>query len=135
MASLLDSFIRKEIAKGFKNQLLPGVLWRLVPATVDSSGDPVTATTETYRVQGIRDSFNAAFAATAGIPTTDVRILLILGLITPVTTPVVDDMVRMRNDKGVQQWHKVRAVLTVDPANAHIVLQCFEIPTPSGAPT
>ena len=135
MASMLDTFIRKEIAKGFKNQLLPGILWRRVPASVNSSGDPTGGTTETYRVQGIRDSFNAAFAATASIPTTDVRILLILGLITPVTTPVVDDMIRMRNDKGIQQWHKVRTVLTVDPANAHIVLQCFQIPTPSGAPT
>ncbi len=135
MASLLESFVRKAIAQGFKGRLLTGVLWRQVPTSVDSSGDPTGGTPETYSVQGIRDSFNKAFAATAGIPTDDVRILLISGLILPVTTPVVDDMIRMRDATGVQKWHKVRAVLTVDPANAHIVLQCFEIPTPSGAPS
>lgn len=91
-------------------------------------------TYQTYNFEGIRDNFNANFAAQAGIPRTDVRILIILGLITPVTTPQVDDMIRIRGDDGTQKWHKVRAKLTVDPANAHIVLQCFEIPTPAGAP-
>jgi hypothetical protein len=105
-----------------------------VAASVNASGDPIPASTLTYAVQGIRENFNAAFAATAGIPTTDVRILLILGLIAPTTTPIKDDMIRMRDDKGVQKWHKVRAVLTVDPANAHIVLQCFEIPAPASIP-
>jgi hypothetical protein len=102
---------------------------------VNASGDPVVGSVETYTAEGIRDSFNAAFAATAGIPTDDVRILLILGLIKPSTRPVPDDKIRIRNADGVQQWHQVRAVLTVDPANAHIVLQCFEIDTPEGAPT
>jgi hypothetical protein len=135
MASFLDSTIRKEVAKGFKGQLLPGVLLREVPVSVNSSGDPVpSASPLIYSVQGIRENFRADFAATAGIPMTDVRILLILGLIKPTTTPVKDDKIRIRGEDGTQKWHQVRAVLTVDPANAHAVLQCFEIPTPDGAP-
>ena len=135
MASYLDTFIRKEVAKAFKGQLVPGVLFREVPTSVNTAGDPVPGPDPlTYAVQGIRDSFRAAFAATAGIPVTDVRILLILGLIIPTTTPVKDDKIRMRGDDGTQKWHQVRAVLTVDPANAHIVLQCFEIAEPDGAP-
>ena len=157
MASLLESYVRKQVAKGFKGQLIRGVLLREIPGSGSASdeGDPwgsswgegddnawgsswgfdsTPTTYETYNFEGIRDNFNAGFAAQAGIPRTDVRILIILGLITPVTTPLVDDMLRIRGDDGTQKWHKVRAKLTVDPANAHIVLQCFEIATPEGAP-
>ena len=134
MASLLDTFIRKQVAKGFKNQLLPGILLREVASSVSALGDVVVDSYETYTFQGIRDNFNRAFAATAGIPTTDVRILVILGLVTPVTTPRIDDKIRIRGADGTQKWHQVRAVLTTDPANAHSVLQCFEIETPEGAP-
>lgn len=97
-------------------------------------GDPVVDSFDTYTFEGIRDNFNRAFAATAGIPITDVRILIILGLIKPTTLPQVDDKIRIRGADGTQVWHQVRTVLTVDPANAHIVLQCFEITTPEGAP-
>ena len=135
MVSLLDSYIRREIAKGFRGRLLPGVLLREVATTVDSSGDPVpSASPLTFAVQGIRENFRADFAATAGIPLTDVRILLILGLIRPTATPRKDDKIRIRADDGTQKWHQVRAVLSVDPANASINLQCFEIPEPDGAP-
>lgn len=110
------------------------MLLRETYSGVDDFGDPVVGTPDTYAVQGIRDSFDKRFAAQAGIPVSDVRILLILGLIVPVTTPLVDDKIRIRNAYGVQQWHQVRAILTVDPANAHIVMQCFEINAPAGAP-
>jgi hypothetical protein len=63
-----------------------------------------------------------------------VRILMIAGLINPVTTPQLGDKVRIRGDDGEQKWHEVRAEPTVDPANAHFVLQCFEIEEPEGAP-
>lgn len=135
MASLLDTFIRKEVAKGFKGKLLRGLLMREVVGSVNDLGDPTVSSVETYTFEGIRDHFDARYAATAAIPTTDVRILIISGLITPVTTPRKDDKIRIRGAAGQQQWHQVRAVLTVDPANAHIVLQCFEIDTPAGAPS
>lgn len=130
MASPLDTMIRKAVAQGFKGRLLRGTLQREVYGSVNDFGDPVISSTETYTCEGIRDSFDARFAAAAGIPTTDVRILLISGLISPTTTPRKDDKIRMRDATGAQKWHQVRAVLTVDPANAHIVLQCFEIPDP-----
>jgi hypothetical protein len=134
VASPLDTMIARAVAQGFTGRLLPGVLLREVPVSVNDSGDPIGGSLLTFTCQGIRDHFSAAFAAAAGIPTTDVRILLISGLIQPTTTARIDDMIRMRDDGGTQQWHKVRAVLTVDPANAHVVLQCFEIATPEGAP-
>lgn len=133
MASMLEgieNFVRKEVAKGFKNQLVKGLLRRELASTVNSFGDPVPATVEEYDVEGIRDNFNARFAAGAGIPVDDVRILLIGGLIAPATDPRKDDKIRMRGTDGLTRWHQVRAVLTVDPANAHYVLQCFEIPAP-----
>jgi hypothetical protein len=133
MASLLEgieNFVRKEVAKGFKNQLVKGLLRRESASTVDEVGDPVVGTVEEFQVEGIRDTFSASFAATAGIPTDDVRILLIGGLIAPRTDPRQDDLIRMRGTDGLVKWHKVRAVLTVDPANAHYVLQCFEVTAP-----
>ena len=132
MASLLEginNFVRSEVAKGFKNQLVQGLLRREVSASVDGFGDPVPATVENYPFEGIRDSFSLAFAALAGIPTTDVRILIIAGLIN--TTPLQDDKIRIRCSDGQQKWHQVRNLVDVDPANATYVLQCFDIEDPT----
>lgn len=76
-------------------------------------------------MQGIRDAFRFEFATANGIPTTDSRILLIMGLIVPATTPVADDLVFIDNG-----WYKVRKVVEIDPANAHIQLAAFAVPAP-----
>jgi hypothetical protein len=132
MASSLEgvnNLIRREIAKGFKNQLVKGVVRRELVSGVDSNGDPITTGFTDFPFEGIRDNFNRRFAVQAGIPVTDVRILIISGLIDIV--PAVDDKVRIRDSTGQPKWHQVRSVLAVDPANAHIELQCFEIEDPS----
>lgn len=130
MASLLETFMRKSIAQGFKGKLLNGLIWRPQYANVNEFGDPITTGFDVFTFQGIRDNFDKKYAATAGIPTTDVRILMIAGLISPVTAPRIGDKVRIRGDAGQQQWHEVRGEPEVDPANAHFVLQCFEIEEP-----
>lgn len=132
MASTLEgvnNLIRREIAKGFKNQLVKGVVRRELVSGVDSNGDPIVTGFTDYQFEGIRDNFNRRFAIQAGIPVTDVRILIILGLVG--ILPAADDKVRIRDSTGQQKWHQVRSVLSVDPANASIQLQCFEIEDPS----
>lgn len=82
-------------------------------------------TFSTYTVEGIRDNFNARFATLQGIPHTDVKILLIMNLIVPAAVPQKDDLIFIRDE-----WHKVREVLTIDPASASIELQAFACPAP-----
>ena len=124
MASLLDTEIRKQVASAFKGILLKGTLRRTVSTTVDASGNPIVDSATTFAFEGIRDSFNHAYAAAAGIPITDIRVLIIAGLLD--TDPRKDDQVFIRN-----QWHQVRAILERDPANATHILQCFEIEDPT----
>ena len=125
MTSLLPSQMAKMLAAGFNGKLMNGILRREVSDTLDEYGDVVTNNVENYAVQGIRDNFSAHYALLQGIPNTDVRILLIMGLIRPATEPLKDDKILMRG-----KWHQVRRVLELDPANASITLQCFEIPSP-----
>ncbi len=124
MASLLESSIKAQVASGFKGVLLTGTLRRVGSTTVDTRGNPVDGSASTFPFEGIRESFSAAYAASAGIPITDVKILMIAGLID--TVPRKDDQVLIRG-----QWHKVRAIIERDPADATHVLQCFEIPDPT----
>lgn len=124
----VNNLLRREIAKGFKNQLVKGVLRRELASTVDQFGDPVVGSFTDHSFEGIRDSFNRRFAVQAGIPITDVKILIIGGLID--VTPQIDDKIRIRDSTGLDKWHQVRTVLVVDPANAHYELQAFEIEDP-----
>ena len=124
MVSLLESQIKKQVAAAFKGVLLPGTLRRVASTTVDSNGDPVPGTATTFTFEGIRETFNAAYAAAAGIPVTDIKILIIAGLMN--TDPQKDDQILMRG-----QWNQVRALIDRDPANATHTLQCFEIVDPT----
>lgn len=126
MASLLQQELAKQIAKAFKGKLLKGTLRREIASTVNEYGDPVTSQVQTFSVEGIRDTFDARYALFYGIPQTDVRIVLIMDLIKPKTTPQQDDKIFIRG-----KWHQVRKILEIDPANASITLQCFEIEAPT----
>lgn len=126
MPSLVDSGLDKLIADGFRNQLVPGTLRRETAASVDDFGDAIAPAVATFTVEGIRDNFSAYYALANGVPETDVRILLIIGLIVPATIPVQDDKINIRGE-----WYQVRKVREIDPANASIVLQCFKIETPA----
>lgn len=126
MASLLESAIKKQVAAAFKGKLLTGTLRRSTAATVDGFGDVSSPTTTDYAFEGIRDTFDAKYAAGAGIPETDVRILIIAGsLAAAAGVPRQGDQILIRG-----AWHHVRRVISIDPANATYVLQAFEIDTP-----
>ena len=124
MASLLDSAIRNAVAKGFKGKLLVGTLRRETATTVDASGDDGPAVVETFPFEGIRDLFSAFYAAQAGIPVTDAKVLIIAGSCS--TDPRKDDKLLLRG-----QWMQVRQIMSVDPANATYTLAAFDIPTPA----
>lgn len=91
---------------------------------MDANGDPVPGTPQTWSFDGIVDTFSAYFASQAGIPVTDVRILIIAGSLA--TTPEQDDQVECR---GV--WHQLRRIVERDPANATYTFAGFQIKDPT----
>lgn len=124
MASPLEAQIKKAIYQGFRGKLLKGTLRREQPSSVDTLGDEVQGAPATYSFEGIRENFDAAYAAKAGIPVTDVKILIIAGSIS--VEPKQNDKVQIRG-----AWHQVRRILAIDPASASYSLQAYEIPDPS----
>jgi hypothetical protein len=124
MASLLESAIRDQVATAFRGKLLTGTLRRVGATSVDDHGDRVPGTATPFSFEGIRDTFNAVYAANAGIPASAIRILIIAGSLS--TDPRRGDQVLIRS-----QWHEVIEILERDPANATHVLQCFEIEDPT----
>lgn len=124
MASLFESQIADLIYKGFKGKLLTGTLRRETSSSLDSYGDPASPTVTSYDFEGIREDFDAAYAARAGIPITDVKILIIAGSIE--VQPTKDDKVFIRN-----RWHQVRRIISIDPASATYTLQAFEVEAPA----
>lgn len=124
MASLLEGALKKKIAAAFKGRLTKGMLWRETSGSLDSWGDLMPGTLASYKFEGIRESFSAFYAATAGIPLTDVSILILLGSIR--TTPLQTDELYL--DKPWFKWYQIRRILEIDPAQASMKLQCFEIP-------
>ncbi|QIG75284.1 hypothetical protein EVC29_055 [Rhizobium phage RHph_Y52] len=112
MASPLEGQIAKAIAKGFKGKLLKGVLTRNVPGgTLDSYGDPVGSSTQTFSFEGFAENFTAFYRANAGIPDGDVSILFIAQTLS--TVPTKDDRVTLR---GVT--YQLRQLVEADPAGA-----------------
>lgn len=115
--------VSKLIAQGFNGKLYKGTLRRETSSTVNSFGDRVAGTPQTFAFQGIRDSFNAVFAQAAGIPITDARILIIAGLCK--TVPVKDDKVLLNGE-----WFQLRQLVERDPAGATYVFAGFSIAAP-----
>lgn len=120
--SFLDT-IRTEIQRGFAGKLRTCTLRRDPVASLAETGDPIAASPQTWQFDGMRDSFNAQFAAAAGIPVTDVRILIIAGSLA--TVPLIDDKIQV---EGV--WFQVRMLVSVDPATATYTLAGFRIKAP-----
>ena len=119
--SILESRLRAEVYKAFKGKLLNGVLRRATLGSVDSYGDP-TKTHTTYTLQGIVDLYSEFYKVQAGIPDSDVKLLIIAGSLS--VTPRKDDQVKFRDT-----WYQVRKVDT-DPALATWTLQSFVIENP-----
>lgn len=120
--SFLDT-IRTEIHRGFVGKLRTCTLLRMVSSTIDDLGDAVTPTRQTWQFDGMRDSFSATFAAAAGIPVTDARILIIAGSLA--VEPRIDDKVQCDG-----RWFQLRQRVSVDPATATYTYAGFEIEAP-----
>jgi hypothetical protein len=115
------------VAAGFKGKLTKGTLHRPGSTTVDDFGDDVPGTPETYAIgECIREDFSAFYRVQAGIPDTDVSILILLG--TVATVPRKDDFVYLKTPWN--RWHKIRRILTIDPAGASGKYQAFEVDAP-----
>lgn len=118
---MLDGLIRSQIAAGFKGRLLKGSLIRTTPGGgVDEYGDPIKPVTTLHPCEGFVETFSAFYRQQAGIPDTDVKILLIAGLID--TVPQKDDRVTFRG-----KTYQIRRVLDIDPAEASYQLQGYEL--------
>ncbi len=123
MTSPLDNQIKKSIAKAFRGKLKTGFIQANQPESLDDFGDVVPPDTPVqYKFTGIRDNFDAMWMKMAGIPEKDVRVLILLGSVLPVYTPVQDDLIFIENS-----FHKVRRILKIDPAGASIELQCYPV--------
>ena len=126
MVSPLEGALKRAIAKGFTGKLTLGVLRRSETSGVDSWGDPLPPTTTDITFNGIREDFSAFTKAQAGIPETDVKILILLGSMKPSElTPKKDDLVYMK--KPWNQWYMCRRVLSIDPAGASCNLQAYAV--------
>lgn len=115
--------MKRQIAKTFKGKLKQGVIRRTTAGTVDQWGDPVPGSTTDYPFEGIRESLDARWAAQAGIPETDIAILVLLGSTT--VEPKQGDTVQIEGKS-----HIVRRVMDVDPAGATMKLQAYEVTGP-----
>lgn len=112
MASPLESQIAKAIFKGFKGNLLKGVLTRTTPGgTLDSHGDPTGVAVTTFGFEGFAENFTAFYRAQAGIPDGDVSILILAQSIK--TVPTTEDRVTLRG-----ATYQLRKLVEQDPANA-----------------
>ena len=128
MASPLLSLIKNEISKGLGPQMLDGTLRRASPSsTLDALGDPSNTTYATYSMKGMVDTYSAMYRSRAGIPETDVKLLVIAGTLS--VTPQKDDQVKFRS-----KWYQVRAVDT-DPAEAAWEMRSYEVPDPTSDPS
>lgn len=124
MASPLETAIAKQVASALRGRLLTGTLRRVASSSVDSYGDPIAGAATTWSFDGIVDSFSAFFAAQAGIPTTDVRVLLVAGSLA--TVPQKDDQVKFRDE-----WYQLRRLVERDPAGATYVFSGYQISDPT----
>jgi hypothetical protein len=118
MTSFLAGPMAKAIAAGFNGKLLPGTLRKVTSTGRDGNGDPIT-TTDDYAVQGMQDTYGAVMRKMAGIPETDVKLLLIAGLCG--AAPAIGDKVQMNG-----QWFQIRDV-SIDPASATYECQSYAV--------
>lgn len=124
MVSQLESQIRKAVADGFRGQLLPGTLLREAPTgSNDEYGDPEFGEPSSHTFEGMVDTYSQFYSAQAGIPDTDVRVLIIAGSLD--ITPIKTDKVKIRD-----KWYQIREIRT-DPALATWECQSFEIADPT----
>jgi hypothetical protein len=119
MVSILDGDVAQMVADMLADADMPrpGTLRKLIDGGTDDFGNPITTTSD-HAFTGWRESYSALFAAQSGIPTTDVRIVVVATSCD--ATPAQQDFLQVG---GV--WHRVRVIEGIDPAGATIACQCL----------
>lgn len=120
MASPLDA-IRKAVATGFKGKLRKGRLYRTTASAVNALGDAIESAPTILPFDGVIDNYSEFTRASAGIPVTDVRLIIIAGSLA--TTPQMDDVVSIDG-----RWLKLGVRIDADPARASYSCQAFDVP-------
>lgn len=116
--------LRARVNAAFAGQLIPAELIRKLSAPgLDPLGDPIVTTTERTAVQAVVDDYSDFFRATAGIPDTDVKLILI-----GCQQPCKDDIVELCDGRQYQ----VRSVRT-DPAQAHWEARAYQTTCDTGS--
>lgn len=132
---LLDSGLDRSLYASFKGKLLRGVIRRAVispDAELDDDGDPAVVSPIDTPIEGFPEAYSRNTMATAGIPSTDLK-LNIFAASMPGVSPQVHQQVRLDRRAGVNvtsQWYEIRGPIAIDPANVLWVCQSFEIPAP-----
>lgn len=122
--SFLDD-IRSGVAEGFDGLLHTGTIRRQVLDGADDFGDPQYTATD-LEFQGCFTNISAQIRVALGVPETDIGILVILGLTdAEFSMSTIDDLVLLEG-----QWHKLRKVVSIDPARASATLSVYEIDAP-----
>lgn len=127
---ILDGSLADQIYKGFKGKLLKGVLRQNTSpdsTALDSYGDPIDLLPTDTPMEGFVENYDAAYAARAGIPGTDVKVN-IFAKSCPGLTPGLDDICKFVQG-GVATWYQLRGA-KIDPAGALWTCQAFVIPEP-----
>jgi hypothetical protein len=121
VTSVFDS-LASDIFNSLSGDARIGSLRRETSGGLDEFGDPLPPTITTYAFRGWTENYTAEWLA-AGIPATDVRVLVLAGSIS--TEPRQGDKVQIES-----RWWMVSRI-EIDPAGATFSLQCSEVSAPS----
>jgi hypothetical protein len=130
VASFLAGSLAKQMAQAFKGVLLTGTLQQQVNNGLNAYGDAVSSNAITYNFTGMREDFDASYRVRAGIPETDVKIMVLIASCKPVLPPPQPEEAQLFKVSINGLWYQVRKVLSIDPASATLNLQCYSIPAP-----
>lgn len=116
--------LRKGIGAGFKGRTSKGNLYRARAEVVDMRGDVVSSSDEVYAFEGFVELYSEYFRVTAGIPDTDVRIIIFGTSIS--VEPAKDDRIKMTTGPFKDHMYQLRTSDS-DPAKATFTCRAYEI--------
>lgn len=126
MADLLKQ-IRDGITAGFRGKFKKALLIKrkFAAGEEDDEGDPKLSGVLEYPCEGLVVEYSALYRARAGIPDTDVQVMIFAGTLPAGVIPSIDDRVKLPSPANVMTLYQIRRRET-DPANATWTFQAFE---------
>lgn len=122
MPGILEGQLASAIYAGFRGKLKKATLWRLAAGsstTLTPAGDVIDQAPEMWPCEGFTDGYSDYIRATAGIPTTDLKVCVFGASLPAGVRPLTDDKVLIGGE-----WHQLRKA-NVDPAGALWTCQAF----------